>query len=186
MHTVRIAWGNVSIQLLSHGLLCALSMFDFIFYLIRAAIHYPVDGHTAPIACKLMPISKFCRNFWSIFSQTQFAVYLLYPAYPKVECRLQVGRIKFFWQISPYTSSPDHAVRMRSLNLPLRLLTENEIFRLSVWNNPTNETSRGSDLVGNTERTLLEARISIISSLDSLAYISNRHPGLPSFKHFGV
>lgn len=49
---------------------------------------------------------------------------------------------------------------MRSLNLPLRLLIEDEIFRLSVWNNPINETSKGSDLVGNTERTLLEARLS--------------------------
>ncbi|KAF8798204.1 hypothetical protein BYT27DRAFT_7178838 [Phlegmacium glaucopus] len=53
-------------------------------------------------------------------------------------------------------SSIHHADRMRSLNLPLRLLTENEIFRLSVWNNPTNETSKGSDLISNTERTLLE------------------------------
>ena len=57
---------------------------------------------------------------------------------------------------------------MRSLNLPLRLLTENEIYRLSVWNNPTNETSKGGDLVGNTERTLLEARISIIPYINSL------------------
>ena len=45
---------------------------------------------------------------------------------------------------------------MRSLNLPLRLLTENEIFRLSVWGNPTNDTKKGGDLVGNTERTLLD------------------------------
>ncbi|EDR14914.1 uncharacterized protein LACBIDRAFT_187897 [Laccaria bicolor S238N-H82] len=45
---------------------------------------------------------------------------------------------------------------MRSLNLPLRLLTENEIFRLSVWMNPSNDPKKGSDLVGNTERTLLE------------------------------
>lgn len=45
---------------------------------------------------------------------------------------------------------------MRSLNLPLRLLTENEIFRLSVWGNPTNDAKKGGDLVGNTERTLLD------------------------------
>lgn len=45
---------------------------------------------------------------------------------------------------------------MRSLNLPLRLLTENEIFRLSVWMNPSNDPKKGGDLVGNTERTLLE------------------------------
>lgn len=50
----------------------------------------------------------------------------------------------------------DYASRMRSLNLPLRLLTENEIFRLSVWMNPSNDPKKGGDLVGNTERTLLE------------------------------
>lgn len=45
---------------------------------------------------------------------------------------------------------------MRSLNLPLRLLTENEIFRLSVWGNPTNDSKRGADIVGSTEKTLLD------------------------------
>ncbi|KAJ3513745.1 hypothetical protein NLJ89_g2774 [Agrocybe chaxingu] len=50
----------------------------------------------------------------------------------------------------------DYAERMRSLNLPLRLLTENEISRLSVWSNPTNDVKRGADIVGNMERTLLD------------------------------
>jgi len=138
-------------------------MFDLLFYLF-AVIHYPVDGHTAPIAYKLIPTLKFCQNFWSIFSQTQFAVYLLYPAYPRVECRLQVGLVFFLTNLSnlrSYNPPSDYAVRMRSLNLPLRLLTENEISRLSVWNNPTNETTKGSDLVGYAERTLLDARILI-------------------------
>lgn len=48
---------------------------------------------------------------------------------------------------------------MRSLNLPLRLLTENEIFRMSVWGNPTNDARKGGDLIGGTERTLLEVTI---------------------------
>lgn len=52
---------------------------------------------------------------------------------------------------------------MPSLNLPLRLLTENEIFRLSVWSNPTNETSKGNDLIGNSERTLFEATFFTLS-----------------------
>lgn len=50
----------------------------------------------------------------------------------------------------------DYAERMRTLNLPLRLLVENEIFRLSVWGNPTSDSRKAADLVGNTERTLLE------------------------------
>jgi len=53
---------------------------------------------------------------------------------------------------------------MRNLNLPLRLLTENEISRLSVWGNPTNDAKKGADLVGNTERTLLD--VSILYSHD--------------------
>src|ERR1700678_2087928 len=112
-----------------------------------------------PIAYKLMPTLKSCQNSWHIFSQTRFAIYLLYPAYPQLECRLHVSLLVIADKTSILTSpSSDYADRMRSLNLPLRLLTENEIFRLSVWNNPTNETSKGSDLIGNTERTLLEAR----------------------------
>ena len=53
----------------------------------------------------------------------------------------------------------DYAERMRSLNLPLRLLTENEIFRMSVWGNPINDARKGGDLIGGTERTLLEVTI---------------------------
>ncbi|PPQ98140.1 hypothetical protein CVT26_003184 [Gymnopilus dilepis] len=59
--------------------------------------------------------------------------------------------------LSTTRSNPAYyAERMRTLNLPLRLLTENEIFRLSVWVNPTNDGRKGGDLIGNTERTLLD------------------------------
>ncbi|KAK7034075.1 Phosphatidylinositol 4-kinase stt4 [Paramarasmius palmivorus] len=40
--------------------------------------------------------------------------------------------------------------RLKELNHPLRLLVENEIYRLSVWANPTNDPKRGSDHVGTT------------------------------------
>ncbi|KAF9475060.1 hypothetical protein BDN70DRAFT_996680 [Pholiota conissans] len=58
---------------------------------------------------------------------------------------------------SPRLTSTHYAERMRNLNLPLRLLTENEIFHISVWGNPTNDTRKGSDIVGSAERTILEA-----------------------------
>jgi phosphatidylinositol 4-kinase len=54
---------------------------------------------------------------------------------------------------------------MRSLNLPLRLLTEHEIFRLSVWGNPINDAKKGGDLVGNTERTFLDVS-DILAAVD--------------------
>ncbi|KAF9526949.1 hypothetical protein CPB83DRAFT_856867 [Crepidotus variabilis] len=53
-------------------------------------------------------------------------------------------------------TSAYYADRMRNLNLPLRLLTENEIYRLSVWSNATNDTKKSPDLVGSTERSLVD------------------------------
>ncbi|KAJ7047187.1 hypothetical protein C8F04DRAFT_987659 [Mycena alexandri] len=50
--------------------------------------------------------------------------------------------------------SSQFVAKLRSLNHPLKLLVENEIFRLSVWANPTNDPKRGVD---HTERGLLEA-----------------------------
>lgn len=73
---------------------------------------------------------------------------------------------------------------MRSLNLPLRLLTENEIFRLSVWGNPTNDAKKGGDLVGNTERTLLDVSDAIVAM--KRADIFFRHLGLLSSEPSGV
>ena len=40
--------------------------------------------------------------------------------------------------------------------LPLRLLVENEIFRLSVWNNPTNDLKRGVDPACVTEKAIVD------------------------------
>ena len=72
----------------------------------------------------------------------------------------------FFFFIKKKSNLSDYASRMRSLNLPLRLLAENEIFRLSVWTNPSNDPKKGSDLVGNTERTLLEVIPQFLSGSD--------------------
>ncbi|KAF9067556.1 hypothetical protein BDP27DRAFT_1328569 [Rhodocollybia butyracea] len=41
-----------------------------------------------------------------------------------------------------------YASRLRDINQPLRLLVENEILRLNVWANPTNDPKRGVDHVG--------------------------------------
>lgn len=38
----------------------------------------------------------------------------------------------------------------------LRLLVENEILRLNVWNNPTNDPKRGADSIGIVEKTMLD------------------------------
>ncbi|KAJ7940268.1 hypothetical protein B0H13DRAFT_2299305 [Mycena leptocephala] len=50
--------------------------------------------------------------------------------------------------------SSQYTSKLRNLNHPLKLLVENEIFRLTVWANPTNDPKRGTD---HTERGLLEA-----------------------------
>ena len=38
----------------------------------------------------------------------------------------------------------------------LRLLIENEILRLNVWNNPTNDPKRGADNIGTVEKTVTD------------------------------
>ncbi|KAG2100206.1 uncharacterized protein F5147DRAFT_710970 [Suillus discolor] len=50
-----------------------------------------------------------------------------------------------------------YATRLKNINQPLRLLIENEIFRLTVWANPSNEAKRGSDIHGLLERNMLES-----------------------------
>jgi len=49
----------------------------------------------------------------------------------------------------------------QSLAQVLRLLVENEILRLNVWNNPTNDPKRGVDTIGTIEKTMTD-----VSSLD--------------------
>ncbi|KAG6889834.1 hypothetical protein C0995_014311 [Termitomyces sp. Mi166 len=49
-----------------------------------------------------------------------------------------------------------YANRLRSINHPLRLLTENEMMRLSVWNNPTNDPKRGNDHIGTIGAAMLD------------------------------
>lgn len=50
---------------------------------------------------------------------------------------------------------PADISRLKSLGYPLRLLVENEIFRLAVWANPSNEAKRGADPVTG-ERNMVE------------------------------
>ncbi|KAJ8594622.1 hypothetical protein M405DRAFT_469254 [Rhizopogon salebrosus TDB-379] len=50
-----------------------------------------------------------------------------------------------------------YVARLRNINQPLRLLVENEIFRLTVWANPSNDPKRGNDQHGLMERGMLES-----------------------------
>ncbi|KAF9227759.1 hypothetical protein BS17DRAFT_726240 [Gyrodon lividus] len=51
---------------------------------------------------------------------------------------------------SPYIA------RLKNINHPLRLLVENEIYRLTVWANPSNDARRGHDHHGAVEQSMLE------------------------------
>ncbi|KAI0032206.1 hypothetical protein K488DRAFT_50373 [Vararia minispora EC-137] len=53
--------------------------------------------------------------------------------------------------------NPYYVSRVSALGLPLRLLVENELYRLSVWDNPANDVKRHADYVPATERTMTEA-----------------------------
>ncbi|KZV73387.1 atypical/PIKK/PI4K protein kinase [Peniophora sp. CONT] len=47
--------------------------------------------------------------------------------------------------------------RVSALSVPLQLLVENEMYRLSIWDNPVNDLRRGTDYVPHTERSMVEA-----------------------------
>ncbi|KAG7448129.1 uncharacterized protein BT62DRAFT_930208 [Guyanagaster necrorhizus] len=46
--------------------------------------------------------------------------------------------------------------RLHTINQPLKLLVESEIYRLHVWANPANDPRRGADHIISSERTLLD------------------------------
>lgn len=45
----------------------------------------------------------------------------------------------------------------------LRLLVENEILRLNVWNNPANDPKRGADNVGTVEKSMTDVSSVIVT-----------------------
>jgi phosphatidylinositol 4-kinase len=52
--------------------------------------------------------------------------------------------------------SVEYLSKHRSQNSLLKLLIENEIARLRVWANPTNDLKRGQDYLSNSERSLTD------------------------------
>jgi phosphatidylinositol 4-kinase len=45
---------------------------------------------------------------------------------------------------------------IKSHSVPLKLLVENELFRLSVWSNPVTDSKRGIDYPTNLEKSLTD------------------------------
>ncbi|KAH9945818.1 atypical/PIKK/PI4K protein kinase [Epithele typhae] len=45
---------------------------------------------------------------------------------------------------------------LKNLGLPVRLLVENEVYRLGVWGNPANDVKRGTDHLSALEKTMLD------------------------------
>ncbi|TFY82561.1 hypothetical protein EWM64_g1445, partial [Hericium alpestre] len=50
-----------------------------------------------------------------------------------------------------------YVARLKNVSTPMRLLIENEMYRLSVWGNPVNDPKRGQDYVMALERTMVES-----------------------------
>ncbi|OSD08514.1 atypical/PIKK/PI4K protein kinase [Trametes coccinea BRFM310] len=76
---------------------------------------------------------------------------------------LQADSVRGFPAISSLApayapSQPSHyTASLKNLVLPLRLLVENEVFRLTVWSNPVNDPKRGTDHLCQLEKTMLES-----------------------------
>lgn len=56
--------------------------------------------------------------------------------------------------------------RLKSHSVPLKLLVENELCRLSVWTNPMNDSKRGADYPTNLERTMTDVSFFFLAILN--------------------
>lgn len=65
-----------------------------------------------------------------------------------------------------YTTA-EYFSQIKSINTLLRLLVENEIFRLNVWNNPSSD-KRSTDQTSGIERVFTEVGPTIYHSLDDV------------------
>ena len=64
-------------------------------------------------------------------------------------------------------SSLEYSTVLQSLNLPLRVLVDNEISRLTVWANPCNDPKRVQDHLTALDKTLTDVRAIHINTIDS-------------------
>ena len=61
----------------------------------------------------------------------------------------------------------EYVARLKGVNQLLRLLVDNELHRLLVWDNPVNDAKRGVDTYGSADRGLLDVCPSkLIDDLD--------------------
>jgi hypothetical protein len=116
------------------------------------------DGHMVLTEYKSMPTSRCCLNSCPTFKQIRSEALCQSQVYHPLIRHLVVPVSHIVVVFICFTSVAllDYAGRLKSINHPLRLLIENEIFRLGVWTNPSNEARRGVDHLGTTERSMLD------------------------------
>lgn len=137
-----------------------------------------IDGRTALIEFKSMRMSKCSPNSCRICKQIQSVIPSLFQVSRHRNSRLEL-LVNYYLRLRDYVLTfalAVYASRVRDINQPLRLLVENEIFRLNVWANPMNEPKRGTDHIGMTlvEVRFLQTHVIIIRSNPH-----NRARGLP-------
>ncbi|THH29581.1 hypothetical protein EUX98_g4604 [Antrodiella citrinella] len=74
---------------------------------------------------------------------------------------LQADAVRGFPAISSIASgqanrASHYTSALKTLNIPVRLLVDNEIYRLTVWTNPTSDAKRGVDHFGTIEKTMTD------------------------------
>jgi phosphatidylinositol 4-kinase A len=68
-----------------------------------------------------------------------------------------LGRVTSYYSDSlVLTNLLGYLTHLKSINSLLRLLVENEIYRLMVWGNPSNDLKRGVDHINGVERGMNE------------------------------
>lgn len=159
IHIRKIYYEKVCTKWLSHGFPCVHSTHASIVVAVIANHtfgRWSYGANRVQVDADVKVLSEFLSYLHTDTVRVSPAISSLSP----VQSQSRGSRMYYMHSPRPYPDSlVDYATRLRSINLPLRLLTENEVFRLMVWANPTNDPKRGSDQVGTTAATLFEVRL---------------------------
>ncbi len=131
-------------------------------------------------ACRSMQISNFCQSSCPTCKLIRSEVSLLSRAlHLRTRPRnLLVRSVCTIREVTPSNFLTEYIAALKNITLPLRLLVENEVFRLTVWTNPANDPKRGLDHVCQLEKTMLDVS-HLQSILNSCLLMPNRAHGLP-------
>ncbi len=131
---------------------------SFLFCYLIIWARWSYGSNRVQIDADIKLLSEFLSYLQADSVRGYAIVSSLAPAYAPSQPSRRCRDILLVPELSP---SADYVASLANLSLPLRLLVENEVFRLTVWTNPANDPKRGTDHICALEKTMLDVRDSV-------------------------